>query len=182
MQRDLVVAARDGDHDAFEALAILVSPRLYSIARLILRDAYLAEDAVQEALVSAWRRLPSLRDPERFDAWTYRLLVNACADLGRARRRIGAEIKAIRPATAIGDASAWVADRDQLDRAFRRLRPEQREVLVLHHYLGMPAVEVADTLGVPVGTVKSRIHYATQVMRAALEADDRPAAAGGGVA
>jgi RNA polymerase sigma-70 factor (ECF subfamily) len=182
MQRDLVVAAQDGDHDAFEALAIMVSPRLYSIARLILRDAYLAEDAVQEALVHAWRRLPSLRDVERFDAWSYRLVVNACADLGRARRRIGAEIRAIQPPAPIDDASGWVADRDQLDRAFRRLRPEQRAALVLHHYLGLPAVEIADALGVPVGTVKSRIHYATQVMRASLEADERLAAAGGGVA
>jgi RNA polymerase sigma-70 factor (ECF subfamily) len=181
MRRDLVDAARNGDHEAFEALAIGVSTRLYSVAHLVLRDAYLAEDAVQEALVNAWQRLPSLRDPDRFDAWMYRLVVNACADLGRGRRRIGAEIRAIVPALPVSDASGWVADRDQLDRAFRRLRPEQRAALVLHHYLGLPVNEIADVLGVPVGTVKSRIHYGTQVMRAALEADDRPAAASGGI-
>jgi RNA polymerase sigma-70 factor (ECF subfamily) len=85
-QRDLIDAARRGERDAFEALATAVSGRLYAIARLILRDTHLAEDALQEALVNIWRSLPTLRDPARFDAWSYRLIVNACADTGRQRR------------------------------------------------------------------------------------------------
>jgi RNA polymerase sigma-70 factor, ECF subfamily len=180
MQRDLVEDAQHGDHEAFEALAVAVSTRLYRVATLILRDRFLAEDAVQEALVHAWRRLPTLRDPERFDAWMYRLVVNACADIGRARQRASAGIRVIRPVSTVDDASGWTADRDRLERGFRRLGPEQRAALVLHSYLDLPAHEIAEILGVPVGTVKSRIHTATQLMRAALEADDRPVAASGG--
>jgi RNA polymerase sigma-70 factor (ECF subfamily) len=169
----IVEAAQRGDHDAFEALAIAAADRLYAIARLILRDVHAAEDAVQETLVHAWRDLPRLRDPERFDAWLHRLLINACADQGRHRRRWSTEIQLVRVEPASDDATGPMADRDQLERGFRRLKPEQRAVVVLHYYLGLTAPEVADTLGIPVGTAKSRLHYATETLRAALDADDR---------
>jgi len=181
VDRALVEAAQRGDHDAFEALAIGSGDRLFAIARLILRDTHLAEDAVQETLVHAWRDLPRLRDPERFDAWLRRLLVNACADQGRHRRRRAAEIRIIRAEPAAEDATGSMADRDQLERGFRRLKPEQRAVVVLRFYLGLSTPEVADTLGIPVGTAKSRLHYATETLRAALEADARvPVAATNG--
>jgi RNA polymerase sigma-70 factor (ECF subfamily) len=173
VQRELIEAARRGDHEAFEALASTVSGRLYAIARLIMRDTHLAEDAVQEALVHMWTRLPTLRDPDRFDAWAYRLIVNACADAGRQRRRYSAEVRFIAPHQITPDATSETADRDQLERGFRRLTPELRIALVLHYYVGLPAREVAEIVGIPVGTAKSRIHYAMAVMRAALEADDR---------
>lgn len=173
MQRELVEAARRGDHDAFEALVISAGDRWYAMARLVLRDADRAEEAVQEALVRAWRQLPSLRDPERFDAWVYRLLVHACADVGRRNQRWSAEVRMIRAEPTLDDASASLSIRDQLERGFRRLRPEQRAVVVLHHYVGLAVPEVAEILGIPVGTAKSRIHYAMEVLRAALEADDR---------
>jgi len=173
VQRDLVEAARHGDHEAFEVLATNALDRLYSIARLILHDTYLAEDAVQEALVKAWRSLPTLREPERFDAWLHRLLVNACADAGRRQRRWQADVHLIRAEPAESDSSSALVDRDRLERGFRRLKPEQRTVVVLHFHLGLPAREIADIVGVPVGTVKSRIHYATELLRAALDADDR---------
>jgi RNA polymerase sigma-70 factor (ECF subfamily) len=173
-RHELLEAARRGDHEAFEALAIAVSGRLYAVARLILRDTHLAEDALQETLVHIWRNLPALRDLDRFDAWTYRVVVNACADTGRQRRRFSAEVRLLEPPATAADASAEAADRDQLERGFRHLRPEQRAALVLHYYVGLPAREVADVLGVPVGTAKSRIHYGTEIMRAALDRDDRP--------
>lgn len=175
-QTDLIEAARRGDHGAFQALAIAVSPRLYAVARLILRDTYLAEDALQEALVHMWRALPTLRDPDRFDGWAYRLIANACADAGRSQRRIAGEVRLLTAPTQ-PDTSAEAADRDLLERGFRHLKPEQRAVLVLHYYAGLPAREVAEALGIPVGTAKSRIHYATQVMRGALEAVERGAPA-----
>jgi RNA polymerase sigma-70 factor (ECF subfamily) len=180
VQQQLVEAARRGDHEAFEALAIAAGDRLYAIARLILRDAHQAEDAVQNTLVHAWRSLPSLRDSERFDAWLRRLLVNACADLGRHQRRWSAEVRILRDEPSAADASGSLADRDQLERGFRRLKPEQRAVVVLHYYVGLPVSEIADTLGIPAGTVKSRLHYATEVLRAALEADARPVAVSNG--
>ena len=177
MQRDLVEAARRGDLEAFEVLASAAGDRLYTIARLILRDTHQAEDAVQEALLRAWRELPRLRDPERWDGWLYRLIVNACADEGRRRRRLSAEVRMIRSEPTTSDSSASLADRDQLERGFRRLKPSQRAAVVLRYYLGLSVPEVADALGVPVGTAKSRIHYAVEALRAALEADERPAIA-----
>jgi RNA polymerase sigma-70 factor (ECF subfamily) len=171
--RALVEAAQRGDHDAFEALAVGAADRLFAIARLILQDVHAAEDAVQETLVNAWRDLPRLRDPERFDAWLHRVLVNACADQGRHRRRWSAEIQLVRSEPVAADAIGSMVDRDQLERGFRRLKPDQRVVVVLHFYLGLTAAEVADTIGIPVGTAKSRLHYATETLRAALEADAR---------
>jgi RNA polymerase sigma factor (sigma-70 family) len=171
VQRDLVEAARSGDHEAFEVLAVAAADRLYAIARLILRDTHQAEDAVQEALTRAWRQLPRLRDPERWDAWLYRLIVNACADEGRRRRRWSAEVRMIRSEPTTLDSAASLADRDQIERGFRRLKPSQRAAVVLRFYVGMSVSEVAEALGVPTGTAKSRIYYATEAMRAALEAD-----------
>ena len=173
MQRDVVEAARGGDHEAFEALAIAAGDRLFAIACLILRDRQRAEDAVQEALVHAWRELPRLRDSDRFDAWLRRLLVNACADEGRHQRRWSTEVRIIRSEPATEDGANALADRDQLERGFRRLKPEQRAIVVLHFYLGLPVPEIAETLGIPDGTVKSRLHYATATLRAALDADAR---------
>ncbi len=173
MQRDLVEAARHGDHEAFELLTAAASDRLFGFARLVLGDAHQAEDAVQDALVGAWRGLPHLRDPERWDAWLHRLIVNACADQGRLRRRQSVEIPLVRISAATGDDAHAVDDHDQLDRGFRRLKPDHRAAVVLHFYMDLSVAEVADALGVPVGTAKSRIHYAVDALRAALEADDR---------
>ena len=173
MRRDLVVAAGRGDHEAFEVLATSGGDRLYGVARLILRSTELAEDAVQEALVRAWQQLPSLRDPDRFDAWLYRLVVNACADQGRQLRRLSNQIRPIPVSVAIEDHTKSVADREQLERGFGRLKPEQRAVIVLHFYSGFSAAEIAGILGIPEGTARSRLHYATEAMRAALEADSR---------
>ena len=177
MRRDLVEAARQGDHEAFEVLATSAGDRLYAVARLILRSTDLAEDAVQEALVRAWQQLPSLRDPERFDAWLYRLTIHACADQGRQLRRRSERVRPLVLEPAIDDDTGSVADREQLERGFSRLKPEQRAVLVLHHYSGFSASEIASMLGIPEGTARSRLHYATEAMRAALEADSRPPAA-----
>jgi RNA polymerase sigma-70 factor (ECF subfamily) len=172
MRRDLVEAAARGDHEAFEGLATSAGDRLYAVARLILRQADLAEDAVQEALVRAWQQLPSLRDPERFDAWLYRLVVNACADQGRQLRRWSQQVRPL-PDRSISDETGSVADRDQLERAFARLKPDQRAVVVLHHHSGFSAAEISRILGIPEGTARSRLHYATEQMRAALQADAR---------
>ena len=180
VQREVVEAAKRGDHEAFEVLATTAGDRLYAIAYLILRDRQRAEDAVQEALVHAWRDLPGLRDIDRFDAWLRRLLINACADEGRQRRRWSTEVRMIRSEPSIDDDAGSLADRDQLERGFRRLKPEQRTVVVLHFYVGLAVPEIAETLGIPSGTVKSRLHYATELLRAALEADARGGVAANG--
>jgi RNA polymerase sigma factor (sigma-70 family) len=177
MQRDLVERARTGDHDAFAELAGAAISRLDSAAWLILRDTEQAKDAVQNALVKAWRDLPTLRDPERFDAWLHRLLVRACIDEARRlrRHRVDVELTDLHIAgPAIAAPESTIADRDQLERGFLRLEPEMRALIVLHHYLDLPLPAVAASLGIPVGTAKSRLHRALGLMRAALDADARP--------
>jgi RNA polymerase sigma-70 factor, ECF subfamily len=172
MQRELVLRAQRGDHTAFAELAAAAIAGLDGTAWLILRDAERAKDAVQNALVLAWRNLPTMRDPDRFDAWLRRMLVNACIDEARRlhRHRLDVVLTPL-AGPAAGDEMAAVADRDELDRGMRRLEPEARALVAMHHYLGLPLPEVATTLGIPLGTAKSRLHRALRVLRAALEAD-----------
>lgn len=180
MQRELVEQAIKGDHEAFSELVRLSSRRLYAAATLILRDRTRAEDATQEALVAAWRDLSGLRDPDRFDAWLHRVLVRECyREARKERRRIEVEGQ-IRPLADSPDPSQQNATRDELDRGFARLPIEQRTVLVLHHYAGYSFPEIAETLGIPVGTAKSRVSRATSAMRAALRADARTTRLSGG--
>ena len=171
---EAVERARAGDRDAFDRLAMQVVDRLYRVARLILRDTELAEDAVQEALVRAWRDLRALRDPGRFDAWIHRLLMRAVHDEFRRAKRQRAVVTLLHPEASIRDGSEAFAAREQLERGFQRLTMEHRTVLVLRLYLGLSLEETATTIGIPVGTAKSRLHYATEAMRDALEADARP--------
>ena len=177
MDTDLLIRAQHGDEEAFASLAVACGDRLHAVAHRILRDMDLAEDATQQALLTIWRDLPQLRDPARFDAWSYRLLVRACYAEVRRTRRWTPNLRLLtadEPQTT--DATTSVHDRDQLDRGFRRLSIDHRAVVVLHHYLDLSIDEVADTLGVPAGTVRSRLHHAMRGLRAALDADLRPAA------
>jgi RNA polymerase sigma-70 factor (ECF subfamily) len=175
-QRELVRRAARGDHEAFDALVRFASNRLYGIAYRILRDQHLAEDALQGALITIWNELPRLREPDRFDAWTYRLIVRAAmSEARRSGRGLGtASLRSdeAEPSRAPDEIRA-VADRDALERGFRRITPEQRAVLVLQHYAGLSQAEIADVIGVPVGTAGSRLHYAARALRAAIEADSR---------
>jgi RNA polymerase sigma-70 factor, ECF subfamily len=176
MDTDLVVRAQHGDEEAFASLAVAVGGRLHAVAHRILRDIELAEDATQQALLTIWRDLPQLRDPARFDAWSYRLLVRACYAEGRRTRDWGPNLRLLpvdQPAAAEGLST--VVDRDQLERGFQRLSIDHRAVVVLHHYVDLPLDQVAEILGVPVGTVRSRLFHAMRGLRAALEADARPA-------
>jgi RNA polymerase sigma-70 factor (ECF subfamily) len=174
MGRELVQQAVAGDHDAFVALAAAAYDRLQGIARLILRDEDAASDVVQEALTSAWLHIRAVRDPDRFDAWLNRLAVHASYREVRRRRGRVVEIGVGHLDVPDGwDAVGAVDARDQLERGFRRLNPQQRAVLVVHHYLQLSEAEAAAVLGIPVGTVKSRLNRATIALRAAIEADDR---------
>jgi RNA polymerase sigma factor (sigma-70 family) len=175
LQADLVARASKGDQDAFATLAKQHADRCYALAYRILRDQQRAEDAAQQALLGAWRDLPRLKDPERFEAWLHRLVVHACYAEARGDRRWAARVRLISTEPRLDpDTATAVAARDELERGFRRLSPEQRAVVALHHYLGYPLTEIAATLGIPVGTVRSRLHYATRQLRAAIEADARP--------
>jgi RNA polymerase sigma-70 factor (ECF subfamily) len=175
MDTDLVTRAQRGDKEAYVLLATEIADRFLAVSRRILRDIDLAEDATQQALLSIWQDLPQLRDPARFEAWSYRLLVHACYAEGRKERRWAPNLHLL-PADepTRGDGMSSVADRDQLERGFRRLSIDHRAVVVMHHYLDMPVDRVAETLGIPVGTVNSRLHYAMRGLRAALDADARP--------
>lgn len=174
MDRDLVEAARGGDQDAYVDLIRSHCDRLFAIAQRILRDVDRAEDALQDALVIAWRDLRGLRDPDRFGAWLQRLLVNVCiAQATRERRRV-ANLRVLPVDGPVApDELLSIADRDQLERGFQRLPPDQRAILVLHHFVGYAPSEIAETLGIPPGTARSRLHHAHRAMRAALDADAR---------
>jgi RNA polymerase sigma-70 factor (ECF subfamily) len=172
MDVELVRRAQGGDREAFAALVPPAVDRLIAVAYRILGDPDSAEEATQLALISAWKKLPSLREPARFDAWLYRLVVNACRD--EVRRRPW-EVRSAAPLAIVkepAEPERQVDDRDRLDRAFRRLSVDHRAVIVLHHYVGLSLVEVGHVLGVPTGTARSRLHYALEAMRTALGQDD----------
>ena len=174
MRRDLVIQAMAGDHEAFSELARLSVDWLHAVARLILHDPERAKDATQEALVAAWRDLAALRDPDKFEPWLRRLLVRACyKEARKERNRRAIEVHIPNLDHGVPDASGALADRDSLERGFRSLAPEQRALIVLHYHVGLPLQETADALGLPLGTVKSRLFRSTRVLRAALEADAR---------
>lgn len=167
----LVEQARKGDRDAFASLVRPVSDSLFAVAFRILRDTSAAEDALQNALVSIWQQLPQLRDTGRFEAWAHRILVHACYAESRRRRQFAARVRVLDEfGTSSSDGSRALSDRDELEHAFRQIPVDQRAVFVLHHYLGLPLVEIAQTLGIPAGTARSRLHTATHSLRAVMEA------------
>ena len=175
MDRELVERAMHGDEEAFDELVERLGDSLYSVARRILRDTTLAQDATQQALLDAWKHLPQLRDPDRFQAWTHRLLVHACYAEARRERRHRGNLRLLPDdGRSLPDSSSRIATQDQLDRAFRRLSVEHRTVVVLVHYLGLSPTEAAERMGTPAGTARSRLHYALQQLRSAIEADLRP--------
>jgi RNA polymerase sigma factor (sigma-70 family) len=172
---DLVIRARSGDHGAFTEIVASIARRFHGVAFAILRDSSLADDAAQAAMVNVWRDLPRLRDIERFDAWSYRILLNACFGEGRRARWRGVELNQDPPlGTTAGDELHTVLDRDQLERGFQQLSVDQRAVLVAHYFMDLPSDEAADVLDIPLGTYKSRLHRALEAMRAVLESEARP--------
>ena len=181
MQVELVERARSGDHEAFSELARMSFGRLYGAAKLILRDQDRAQDAVQEALVLAWKHVRAIRDPEAWDAWLYRLTERACYRLARtAKRRDIVELQIEHESEAGGgDFTGSFADRDLLGRELGRLPVDQRAVLVLHFYLDLPLTDAAAVLDIPVGTAKSRLHRGLETLRRALSDERRGAQASG---
>jgi RNA polymerase sigma factor (sigma-70 family) len=175
MDTDLVIRSQRGDKEAYAVLATEIADRFLAVARRILRDIDLAEDATQQALIAIWQDLPQLRDPARFESWSYRLLVRACYAEGRKQRRWAPNLRLLPADEPVTDRDlSSVEDREQLDRGFSRLSIDHRAVVVLHHYLDLPLDRVADVLGIPVGTAHSRLHHAMRGLRAALDADARP--------
>lgn len=176
VQRNLVVRATAGDHAAFSQLATAAIDGLHRLAHLILRDNELADDAVQDALTAAWRNIRGLRNPDRFDAWLYRLTIHACYRVARQRRRkadMEVELLPTHDWVSVDDDQRLLATRDELARGFERLSPEERAVLVVRYYLDLPLAEGAALIGIPIGTMKSRLSRATHALRAALEAHER---------
>jgi RNA polymerase sigma factor (sigma-70 family) len=173
VQRDLVEQAQRGDRESFEVLAGMSIAWLYNVAQLMLADGDLAQDAVQEALVVTWRDIRGLRDPDRFDAWLRRILVRCVYRVAKGERRQAERERHLGADESSPDSAGELANRDEIDRVFRRIKAEYRAVIVLHHYLGFSDQEAGEILGVPAGTVKSRLHRATAAMRAELEADAR---------
>jgi RNA polymerase sigma factor (sigma-70 family) len=173
MDSNLVLQAQHGDERAFAELAYAMGGRLFALAHRILRDVDLAEEATQQTIVDIWRELPTLRQAERFESWAFRMIVNACYRETRRARRLKARVHLLAVHEPEQDPARWVADRDELERAFRRLPVEQRAVLVLQYHLGLSMDGIADHLGIAPGTVRSRIHHAKRALRAAIEADAR---------
>lgn len=175
MDTALVTRAQQGDQQAFASIASGIAVRLRKVAYGVLRDMDLAEDAAQQAIVTIWRDLPRLSDPARFEAWSYRILVRIChAERRRVHRVTTVSLDSLPTERHGPDHMGGVVLRDQLERGFARLSMEHRSVIVLYHQFGMPLAGIAQALDIPVGTVKSRLHRATQELRSALEADLRP--------
>lgn len=163
-----------GDLEAFNELVRRRIDQLYAMARLILRDSERAADATQDALVAAWRDIAALRDPGRFESWVRRLLINACYQQARRDRRRRHYEGSVVPSDPIApDPAAALVDRDLVERGLRHLDEQQRALLVLHFYYDLPLAETAATLGIPIGTVKSRLHRTIRSLRASLEGDPR---------
>jgi RNA polymerase sigma-70 factor (ECF subfamily) len=174
MDAQLVADAQDGDREAFAALATATYGRLHRVAQNILGDLDRAEDATQQAVVDIWRKLPQLRDVARFEAWSYRILVHACyAEARKGKRWLPGISEEREEDPGAASAITGIVYRDQLERGFSRVPVEQRAVVVLHHYLGLPLIEVASVLDIPTGTAHSRLNRAMTALRAALEADAR---------
>jgi RNA polymerase sigma-70 factor, ECF subfamily len=183
VDRRLVELAQTGDRDAFAGLVHAVGDRLYAIAFRILRDPHVAQDAYQDAMLAAWKQLPFLRDPDSFEPWIRRILVHACYAESRKRTRWSSNVRVLDiNEDFAGESGHAIHDREQIELAFRGLTLEQRAIFVLHHHQGLPLVEIASTLGIPAGTARSRLHYATLAIRRALEAGDAPAVVKEGVA
>jgi RNA polymerase sigma-70 factor (ECF subfamily) len=170
----LVIRAQAGDEAAFAQLTGAVCGPLLRAAYGILRDRALAEDATQQALLNVWRKLPRLRDPARFEAWSYAILVRACSDEARRTRR---SLPALHPAPepTSADEIGGVIEREQLERAFGRLSVEHRAVIVLHHWFDLSLPATADALGISVGTAKSRLNRAMTRLRLVLHPDVKSA-------
>jgi RNA polymerase sigma-70 factor (ECF subfamily) len=174
VDEDLVRQAKRGDQEAFAVLARSNADWMFAVAQRILRDFDRAEDAVQQSLVIAWRELPTLRDADKFEAWIRRVLVRVCYVESRRARRMTRNLKLLPiPSDAAPNEEHNFALRDELERGFQRLPIEQKTILVLHHYLGLTPTEIAESLGIPAGTARSRLHYAHAAMRAALDAASR---------
>lgn len=172
-RRELVERARSGDPEAFELLVRAAGDHLLAVARKILRDPDAAEDALQQAVIRGWRSLPRLRDPDRFEAWLYRILVMSCYAEANRRRRFAAQVRTLGGDMATGDVAGQLAERDALERAFRLLTPAHRAVIVLHFFADLPLNEVADILRTSPGTARSRLHYGLRALRSTLDAHDR---------
>ena len=153
---------------AFLALADAHLDASYRLATAIVGDRSEAEDATQDALVVAWRRWSQLRDPARFEAWFHRILLNTCRDrLRQNARRRSVDLSA--DLAGPSDPTAELDDHDQIGRALARLSPDHRIVVTLRYYLDLPIDEIARRLGIPAGTVSSRLHNALRQMRTGVD-------------
>ena len=155
---------------AFAAIIQAAHGRFKQIAYRVLRDPYLAEDAMQQAMLEMWRKLPTLRDPEKFDGWSYRFLVNACYREAKRYKESFRELPGLTD-PSLPDGTGAINDRDQLERGFQRLSLEHRSVVVMHYYLDLTIEDTAEALGISAGTAKSRLNRAMAKLRLALQAD-----------
>jgi RNA polymerase sigma-70 factor, ECF subfamily len=176
----LVERAQNGDARAFEQLLEARFWRLHRLALSITANEADARDALQDGCLHAWRELPRLRDGSRFDAWLWRIVLNSCRSVMRGRRRVQVhEILDVDDPTfervggsSVGHGDA-LAERDLIRRAFRRLDPDKREILILHHVDDRPVDAIAGILGIPAGTAKWRLHAARQALERALQVERR---------